>query len=149
MKTLVAFYSRTGNTKKVAEKIAAKLNANVEEIIDKKKRSGIFGWFGAAWDAAKKRFTVIETKFNPEEYDLVIIGTPVWASDISPAVRTYINNYKLKNIALFCTYGCSVGKTFESIEELEIKPLATLGLKTKNIDRSSENIDEFCNKVKI
>jgi len=44
MKTLVAYYSRTGNTKKVAVEIAKNLKADIDEIIDKKDRSGMIGW---------------------------------------------------------------------------------------------------------
>jgi flavodoxin len=40
MRTLVAYYSRTGNTKFVAEKIAKCLNAETCEVIDKKNRKG-------------------------------------------------------------------------------------------------------------
>ena len=45
MKALVAYYSRGGTTKKVAEKISALLEGDIEEIHDLKKRSGIIGWF--------------------------------------------------------------------------------------------------------
>jgi hypothetical protein len=45
MKALVAHYSRGGTTKKVAEKISALLEGDIEEIHDLKKRSGIIGWF--------------------------------------------------------------------------------------------------------
>ena len=44
MKTLVAYYSRTGNTEFVAEKIAEYLGAEVCEVIDKKSRKGRFGF---------------------------------------------------------------------------------------------------------
>ena len=55
MKTLVVLYSRTGTTKKVGEEIAAALKADVEEIIDTKKRSGPIGYVQAGRDAMKKK----------------------------------------------------------------------------------------------
>jgi flavodoxin len=145
MKTLVAFYSKTGNTRKLAKKIADILNADLDEIIDKKSRKGVFGWLGGAGDAARKRLTGIEFKNNPAEYDLVIIGTPVWANTMVPAVRTYINEHKFENTALFCTYGGSAGITFADMEEqIKTKPVAVLGLKDREIDHSDEKIEEFC-----
>ena len=47
MKILVAFYSRSGNTKKVGLELAKFLNAQTDEIFDKKDRSGIKGWWQA------------------------------------------------------------------------------------------------------
>ena len=46
MKVLVVYYSRTGNTKFVAEAIAQSLEADIEEIKDGKNRMGVFGFLG-------------------------------------------------------------------------------------------------------
>ena len=67
------FYSRTGNTKKFAEKIANNLNVDIDE----KDRSGIKGWFSGPIDILLGNETEIENKKNKLEYDLVVIGTPV------------------------------------------------------------------------
>ena len=120
MKTLIAYYSRTRTTKKVAEMLAQKLGAEIEEIKDTVDRSGIKGYFISGRDAMKRRLTKIEPlKLNPEEYDLVIVGTPVWAGNMSPAVRTYFaeNKEKIKKVAFFCTMGGSGDeKTFVEME---------------------------------
>lgn len=60
MKALVAFYSRTGNTKKLAEEISKILEADIEEIRDKKDRSGAIGWLFAGKDATSKETTELE-----------------------------------------------------------------------------------------
>jgi hypothetical protein len=44
LKSLVVFYSRTGNARFVAQTIAARVSADIEEVIDLKKRSGIIGY---------------------------------------------------------------------------------------------------------
>ncbi|HBP51341.1 TPA: flavodoxin, partial [Candidatus Shapirobacteria bacterium] len=54
MKTLVVFYSRTGNTRRMGELIAQKLHADIDEIIDQKSRSGIIGWILSGRDAMKE-----------------------------------------------------------------------------------------------
>ena len=80
MKSLVVYYSRTGNTKFVAEEIAAEIGADIEEIVDLKSRAGTMGWLSAGRDATINRQTKIaETKRNPADYDLVVVGSPVWA----------------------------------------------------------------------
>lgn len=104
-KILVVYYSKTGNTERVAKDMAEKLNANVEKIVDKKGRSGILGYIFSGRDAMKKRLTEIETKIDPGNYDLVIVGTPVWGWNMVPAVRTYLEQVKerLKKVAFFTT----------------------------------------------
>jgi flavodoxin len=47
MKTLVVYYSRTGKTRFVAERVASELKADIEEVVDLKNRSGRFGFLKA------------------------------------------------------------------------------------------------------
>ncbi|GAG62004.1 unnamed protein product, partial [marine sediment metagenome] len=106
MKILVAFYSRSGKTKKVAKAISDILKCDKEEIFDIKSREGILGFLSAGTDANFRRLTAIkEIKNTPSLYDLVIIGTPIWSSNISTPIRTYLFLYKeeFKKLAFFCT----------------------------------------------
>ena len=55
------------------------------------------------------------------EFHLVIVGTSVWAGNMSSSVRTYAarNKNKFKNVTFFCTYGGSGSdKTLKSMELL-------------------------------
>ncbi|MCK4272271.1 flavodoxin family protein [bacterium] len=54
MKSLVVFYSRTGNTRRVAEMIAQGLDAILQELVDKKSRKGPIALLRAGRDAIKK-----------------------------------------------------------------------------------------------
>ena len=106
MKILVIYYSRSGNTKFVAEEIASNLNADTKELIDKKKRNGIWGYFWAGHDALRKLKTEIEESgLNVAGYDLIFLGCPNWAANIPPAIRTFLDRVDLKNkkLVLFCT----------------------------------------------
>jgi flavodoxin len=106
MESLVVYYSRTGNAKFIAEKIAANIGADAEEIIDLKKRSGPIGFLSGGKDATQGKETKIgETKFSSKDYNLIIIGTPVWSSSPTPAIRTYIKHNDLsgKKVAIFLT----------------------------------------------
>ena len=138
MKTLVVFYSRDGATRKVAASICDLLNADMEEIIDKRNRKGIFGYIKAGFESVKNRTTEIEPeKFDASLYELVIIGTPIWAGRMVPAIRTYLtqNNGKIKRTALFAVKANSPAiKAFEAIESLtNIKPEITFELKEKQV----------------
>jgi flavodoxin len=104
LKSLVVFYSRTGNAKFVAETIAAEIGADVEELVDQKNRSGPIGWLNAGKDARRGNETEIApTKKSPADYDLIVVGTPNWASRITPAIRTYLKKNSLagKKVAAF------------------------------------------------
>lgn len=149
MKTLVVYYSRTGNTKKVAKIIADKLKADLDEIIDLKNRSGILGFIFAGRDAVKKNLTKIAFTKNPADYDLVIIGTPVWATTATPAVRTYLSQNKksLNTVAFFTTSGGdSPRKTVAFLEKLlERKAMASAGWTTNELKNNTlePKLDNF------
>lgn len=125
---LVVYYSRTGNTRKVAEGIARAINADIEEIIDKKPRGGAGGYMKGGRDASKESLTEIAPLINdPSKYDLIIIGTPVWAWNMAPAVRTYItaNKAAFKEVAFFTTSGGT--KPAKIVQKME----SLAGLKAK------------------
>ena len=135
MKTLVVYYSKTGLTKKIGDSVADLLKAETEEIVDLTDRSGFWGWLFGGRDAFRKKTTKISTPGkDPAAYDLVIIGSPIWAGNITPAVRTYLlENAKklLNNVAFYCSKGGTPGKKFfAEMEKLSgKKPLARLDIK--------------------
>ena len=154
-KTLVVYYSRTGTTRQVAEAVAAELNAEVEEIVDTKKRKGVLGFVVAGKDAALKKLTAIEpAQKSPGDYDLVVVGTPVWAGTASTPVRTYLTEQRdrLPRVAFFLTTGGSgIEGAFRAMAELAGKdPLATLGLTTKQVRRNEhgEKMKAFCEELR-
>ncbi len=104
MKSLVVYYTRTGNARFAAETIAAEIVADVEEVIDMKNRSGKLAYLtGGAAARRGKETEIAPTKKSPADYDLIIVGTPVWASRPAPAITTYLkkNNLSGKKVALF------------------------------------------------
>ena len=110
MKSLVIYYSRSGNTKFVAQKISEKIGADIEEVIDKKNRRGWIGWLTAGRDATQGKETQIEeTRFLPNNYDLIVLGTPIWNGMPTPALRTYLrkNDLSRKKVGLFWTFNGS------------------------------------------
>jgi flavodoxin len=96
MSYLVVFYSRTGNNRTIAESIASRLSADIDEIIDKKNRQGRLNWLLAGRDSRAGNLTEIEYQKNPQDYDTIIIGAPIWAWNPIPPLRTYLKEVDLK-----------------------------------------------------
>lgn len=138
MKTLIAYYSKTGNTKRVAAELAERLGADIEEIIDRKNRSGIWNWFLSGRDGMKKRWTEIgEMTNDPADYEIIILGSPVWGWNMVPAIRTYLerNKDRIKSYALFVTSGnTDVAKIAPQFKKmLGQEPVAMVGFKGKEL----------------
>ncbi|RPI63722.1 MAG: hypothetical protein EHM48_01990 [Planctomycetaceae bacterium] len=156
MKTLIVFYSRSGCTRNVAESLAAKLGADTEEIIDTKNRAGALGYIAAGKDAALKKPADIQpTTKNPADYDMVIIGTPVWAFTVACAVRTWMTQHAadIKQTAFFCTMGGSGDdRTFNEMEKLAgQRPQAVMSLLDKDIKagRHQTAIENFTKDLQV
>lgn len=154
MKTLILYYSRTGTTKKLAEKLANSLSADIEEVSETINRSGARGYLLSGRDAAFKKLTKINPiSHNLSEYDLVVIGTPVWAWTMSSPIRTLITEQKdnIKKVAFFCTQGGEGNQgALPSMAKLIGKdPLASLSLLTKEVigEKPSDFLNDFINKL--
>jgi menaquinone-dependent protoporphyrinogen IX oxidase len=122
----VTYYSRDGHTRRVAQDIASQLQADLEELADQTNRRGLMGWLFGGRDAMKKKDTVIgKVSRNPAEYDLVIVGTPVWAWAMTPAVRAYLAQFKgqFKDLAYIVTSGnANPDRIVKTMDELSGKP---------------------------
>jgi flavodoxin len=150
MKTLIAYYSRTKITEEVAEAIQKELNCDIEEISTSENYNGALGYIKGGKHATEKSSPEIKFTKNPKDYDLVIIGTPVWAWTMAPPIRTYLSKNKFKNVAFFCTMGKSGDKkTYLHMKELSKKPKASLSLLTKEIKDNNykEKISNFIKEL--
>ncbi|WEU40415.1 MAG: NAD(P)H-dependent oxidoreductase [Candidatus Odinarchaeum yellowstonii] len=155
-KTLVIFYSRTGRTKTIAERVSELLNCELEEVVDLKKRTGILGFLRAGKDAFLKKKTIIKEPLkNPGEYDLLIIGSPVWAGNLPPAIRTYIDKFtsQLPRLALIgtCSGKGNSSKIAVEIEKISGKKLsAIVEVTAKEVSEKKyeAKIQDFINKLK-
>lgn len=110
---LVGYYSWTGKTAKIAKVIAEHLSADLEEIHDVKPRRGPFAFAATAFGSVFKRSApILPPTKSVAEYDVVILGCPVWASNIATPMRAYILRERpsIKRVGLFCTLGGNGGK---------------------------------------
>ena len=116
--------------------IAGKLGADLAEIVDHVDRTGLRGWVVSGSEAHYKRLPEIEAVEDPSGYDLVVIGTPVWAFTMASPVRTYVRAHRdrLPETALFCTHEGVPGSTLRDMEaETGRKPLAALSLHKREV----------------
>ena len=128
-KRLVAFFSASGTTKRVAEMIASAVDADMYEIMPKQPYSKA----DLNWMDKKSRSSVemSDKKFRPEisdtdvlvdQYDEIILGFPIWWYVAPTIMNTFLEKYDFtgKKIVLFATSGGSgFGNTVS-----ELKPSA-------------------------
>jgi flavodoxin len=114
MKSVVIYYSYSGNTRKVARVLADGLRQDSECAEIELKPADESRSFLAQ---CRRAFKHIRAKLEPVNYDLsgydiICLGSPVWAFGPAPALNTYLDNcsgISGKNIILFTTYGSGTG----------------------------------------
>ena len=128
-KTLVAYFSASGVTKKAAEKLASAAKTDIYEIkpavpytkadlnwMDKKSRSSV--------EMGNKSFRpeIVKDDLDLSQYDTILVGFPIWWYVAPTIINTFLESYDFagKKIALFATSGGSgFGNTVK-----ELKPSA-------------------------
>ncbi len=151
---LVAYYSRTGTVREVARRLATALGADIEEIADPTPRAGVLGFMRSGFEARRRRIPAIApSDRNPADYDLVVIGTPVWAMSVSSPVRAYLQRHRsdLRATALFCTCrGMGGRQVLAQMQELSgLEPAARMVLREDDIGTVTANlgIDRFATEI--
>jgi flavodoxin len=107
-RALVVFFSRTATTRVLASTLARMLSADLEEICDCTERRGVMGYMRCLADSWRKRpAEIVPAGLDTSQYDLVVVGTPVWAGSVSAPVREYLleNRLKFRHVAFFCSFG--------------------------------------------
>ena len=125
-KTLVAYFSASGVTAKVADKLADALGADIYEIrpevaytkadlnwMDKKSRSSI------EMNDKTIRPAIVDQNARIDEYNTIFLGFPIWWYVAPTIINTFLESYDFsgKKIILFATSGGSrFGKTVEELK---------------------------------
>lgn len=147
---LVVYYSRTGITQEVAQRIASGCACDIEAIRDTRPRSGLAGYLRCCYEAlAKQAPPIAPMTRNPGDYQLVILGAPVWVGRLSAPMRSFLvtNAGRLPRVAAFCTMGGSgAERALDEIAALCGKPLvARMALADREIkaERDRDKIGQF------
>lgn len=156
-RVLIVYYSRTGRTKILAREIAHKLGCAIEEIKTPKRYSGIFGYQLALLQAIFKVLPEIASlQSELANYDLIIIGGPVWGGSVCSPLRTFIENYKneFKNVAFMATQSGSIGgkHIFDKMRiSAQRVPLATLNITERDFRNGlyKNSVSSFISKLSL
>lgn len=150
-KILVLYYSQTGNTKAVAEEIANRLGADIEEIVAVNPYDNDFQ---ATIDRCKQEKEqgvlpdINPVKADISKYDVVFIGYPVWFGTYAPPVTAFLSKVDLsgKKIVPFCTFGS--GGLESSVKDMDAaQPKAEIlpgyGVRAARMEAMPDEIDWF------
>lgn len=134
-KILLVFYSATGHTRAIADEITAELGATIVQINCPSLDQGGFLTLRRLWSALTRSRPDIKLSRSEvvEEFDLVLIGGPVWAAKLATPVSHYIEQVARKlpaAVGVFISAGSSAtsGALKQWIAGVGKQPVATLSV---------------------
>ncbi len=150
MKVKIVYFSLDGNTKLVVYTIARALNADVTELKPVKPyySEGTKKYIWGVKSVIFKEKPILQEYNKSNDYDLIIIGTPVWAGTFAPPIRTYLteNDLSGKNIGFFACYMRKFdGKCFDDLKEMQ--PNSNIISTTNFFEPMKNNSDEQTNII--
>lgn len=158
MKAIVVYYSLEGNTKFVAEEIARNSKADICRIEPKKEyptgKVTKYIWGGKSATFGEKP-KLLPYQFSGKDYDVVIIGTPIWAGTYTPPIKTFLHENDLsgKTIAVYaCNSGGEAEKCFQKIAKdlPDSRITATMSLMNPSQNITEDNLEKirtFCKNI--
>lgn len=156
-RTLVVFYSRSETTAQFAGRLAAELDGDYERLqeVEFQRRAGPFGFLRSILDVVRKRPARLQPMTHVlSNYDMVLIGTPVWAARASTPVATWLSQHwqEVRNTAFFCTMGSRGSEdTFAQMQQLAHRaPITTCAISARDMQRdvAVEKVARFVLAIK-
>lgn len=151
MKSIIIFYSRSGNTEKLANRIQKDIGCEILKIVPEQAYGNYIQSVGRVMSERSKN---IVPKFiteipNLEQYSTIFLGFPIWAQDVPVFVAEFIRrcDIKGKNVIPFATYGMSdIQWTMKTLNELCKESNMMLPFDQGLFKK--KNYDEWISKVK-
>lgn len=140
MRSLVLYYSNTGNTQKVAQALARSLGAELAEVTCDQYLT----WYRPlimAFDIFTRHLPKIDVLLPPgADYDLVVIGGPVWAARLAPPIVALLEQRSFGGAALghFVTCAGTSPKSPPEPAIAEMESLADMAPIATHIFREAE-----------
>ncbi|HTH60856.1 MAG TPA: flavodoxin [Paraburkholderia sp.] len=154
---LVVFYSRSETTAALAGQIVDRLGGDCERLheVESGRRAGLAGYVRSIVDVIRGHTASLQPMTHaPRDYDLVVIGTPVWAGRTSTPVATWLAQHasELRRTAFFCTMGGSGSqKAFAQMQQVARSvPVATCALCARDVqkDVAIETVNGFVSEIR-
>ncbi|ASN60848.1 flavodoxin [Latilactobacillus curvatus] len=123
MKTLIVYYSRTGNTQAVAELIHAQVGGDLVALETQESRPTNYRAEVDQNEREQNRgiLPALKTKISDfEQYERILIGAPTWNMALPQAVMTFLTTYDFngKTIIPFNTHGgYGAGQMVDQIQD--------------------------------
>ncbi|MGN1363119.1 MAG: flavodoxin [Methanobrevibacter sp.] len=159
MTSLVAYFSASGVTKAVAEKLAKLLNSDIYEIEPEVEYTSE----DLDWTNPKSRSTIemkVNKEFRPpiknkvdniDDYDTIFLGFPIWWYTAPTIVNSFLESYDLKDkkIIVFATSGSSqLGGTMDDLK-LSAPGANFIGGDRLNSSISEDDLKSWINGLNI
>ena len=133
-KSLVVYFSWSGNTENVAKSIQSQTDSDIFEIVPATPYSDDYDTvvdFTQQEQRDNARPAIADSIENIADYDVIYVGFPNWWGDMPMILYTFFDTYDLsgKTVALFCTSGGSgLSGTVDTVKSLEPSAEMTDGL---------------------
>jgi flavodoxin len=102
----VVYYSRSGNTALMAQRIAERRHAALYRLEAPDYHVGLLGWGRAMADARKHEAVIAPKAIDLSGYDAVYLGSPIWLYSPAPPIWQFVelNRFDNKDVILFNTF---------------------------------------------
>ena len=156
-KVLVVYFSRSGNTEKLANMISSETKADLYKI---ETSQNYPAKYEDLTDFAKEekeqnaRPKLKGKKVKIDNYDIIFVGYPIWWGDMPMVLYSFFDSYDFaeKDVVPFCTHGGSgLSNTVESIRKLEPRANVLEGLEVlgDDVDKAKSDVTEWINQLGI
>jgi len=100
----IYYFTRTHRSEKIAQELADMHGVPANKIDDGRSWKGIFGFLRAGMLASQKK--CVPVQYAPtNENDPIVVVFPLWASNMPPGVRAFVNEVGRKRIICVATSG--------------------------------------------
>lgn len=135
MSIKVVYFTRTGSSERVAEKIAKELSTNTIKITDDLNWKGPLGYMKAGYYSMKNKNVEIKIHGNIDAKDEIVFVSPLWAGGLSPAAKAFLKKFPSEKVHLVVT-----SKGSQMKETSGFKSIIGIVERNKNEDELVKNL---------
>ena len=122
-RAVTVYFSLEGNVRHLAQSVATAIDSPLVEVVPAEPRRGAemteYVW-GDTRIICPEMPELLPIAQNPDDFDLIFLGSPVWKGTVAPAMHSFLAAADLyrKKVALFCAFAGRAGGYFEQAEQL-------------------------------